>query len=419
MESVTKRAGQPGRAAGPSAAGEELELAVSGVAHGGWCVARDAGGRVVFVRHALPGERVRARVTDATASFARAEAIEILHASPDRVAPRCPYAHPGGCGGCDWQHANLAAQRRLKAQVIKEQLRRIARLDRDVTVEPVPGDQDGLGWRTRVKFSVGPDGTAGLLAHRSHDVIDIGDCPIAHPLVDAAEVTKRRWEATSVEVVVSPAAGERAVLLTPSDAAPGPLQQHAAGRSWRVSAGAFWQVHPGAADTLTEAVLGTLRPRPGEVALDLFCGAGLFAGALAARVGPEGAVIGVDADRAAVRDARYNLRETPWARVYAGDVARLLAPGRGRPEVGGAPRAGGEPGLGGTPGAGGSSLRAVAYVSCDPATLARDIAVFAEFGWRLDALRAFDAFPMTHHVECVAALTPGKNRDDPSLGPQR
>ena len=432
MESVTKRAGQPGLAAGPSAAGEELELAVSGVAHGGWCVARDAGGRVVFVRHALPGERVRARVTDATASFARAEAIEILHASPDRVAPRCPYAHPGGCGGCDWQHANLAAQRRLKAQVIKEQLRRIARLDRDVTVEPVPGDQDGLGWRTRVKFSVGPDGTAGLLAHRSHNVIDIGDCPIAHPLVDAAEVTKRRWEATSVEVVVSPAAGERAVLLTPSDAAPGPLQQHAAGRSWRVSAGAFWQVHPGAADTLTEAVLGTLRPRPGEVALDLFCGAGLFAGALAARVGPDGAVIGVDADRAAVRDARYNLRETPWARVYAGDVARLLARGgwpRPRLAVLDPPRTGASrrvierlltgPMATRRRPAPRPALRRVAYVSCDPATLARDIAVFAEFGWRLDTLRAFDAFPMTHHVECVAALTPGKDRDAPELfGPQ-
>ena len=432
VESVTKRAGQPGLAAGPSAAGEELELAVSGVAHGGWCVARDAGGRVVFVRHALPGERVRARVTDATASFARAEAIEILHASPDRVAPRCPHAHPGGCGGCDWQHANLAAQRRLKAQVIKEQLRRIARLDRDVTVEPVPGDQDGLGWRTRVKFSVGPDGTAGLLAHRSHDVIDIGDCPIAHPLVDAAEVTKRRWEATSVEVVVSPAAGERAVLLTPSDAAPGPLQQHAAGRSWRVSAGAFWQVHPGAADTLTEAVLGTLRPRPGEVALDLFCGAGLFAGALAARVGPDGAVIGVDADRAAVRDARYNLRETPWARVYAGDVARLLARGgwpRPRLAVLDPPRTGASrrvierlltgPVATRRRPAPRSALRRVAYVSCDPATLARDIAVFAEFGWRLGTLRAFDAFPMTHHVECVAALTPGKDRDAPELfGPQ-
>jgi tRNA/tmRNA/rRNA uracil-C5-methylase (TrmA/RlmC/RlmD family) len=443
-----------------SAAVEVLDLDVSGVAHGGWCVARDSGGRVVFVRHALPGERVRARVTEATASFARAEAIEVLRASADRVPPRCPHARPGGCGGCDWQHVDLAAQRRLKADVVREQLRRIAGLDREVTVEPVAGDSGGLGWRTRVRFSVGPGGEPGLLAHRSHDVVEVGDCPIAHPLVRARTVTGRDWApARSVEVVVSPGSGERAVIVAPAPpraagsglggeadtvltagrggrlttlSGRGYLRQHAAGRSWRVSAGAFWQVHPGAADALSATVLDVLRPRPGEVALDLFCGAGLFAGVLAAAVGPDGMVVAVDADRAAVRDARHNLRGTPWARVHATDAAaalarggwpppalavldpprtgvprrvieRLLAPGGGGPDAGAAPRASGGPGA---PGAGRSSLRAVAYVSCDPATLARDIAVFAGLGWRLDGLRAFDIFPMTHHVECVAALVP-------------
>jgi len=435
---------------------EVLDLDVTGVAHGGWCVARDSGGRVVFVRHALPGERVRARVTDATASFARAEVVEVLRASADRVAPRCPHAHPGGCGGCDWQHADLAAQRRLKAEVVRDQLRRIAGLDREVTVEPVAGDDDGLGWRTRVRFSVGPGGTAGLLAHRSHDVVEVGDCPIAHPLVRARAVTGRDWApARSVEVVVSPASGERAVIVAPAPPGPGArgtpgaagaaggglageadtvlaagrggrlttlsgrgsLRQHAAGRSWRVSAGAFWQVHPGAADALSAAVLDTLEPRPGEVALDLFCGAGLFAGALAAAVGPDGMVVAVDTDRTAVRDARHNLRGTPWARVHAADAAAALARGGWPPPAlavldpprTGVPRLVIErllaPGGRGS-GADGSSLRAVAYVSCDPATLARDIAVFTGLGWRLDGLRAFDIFPMTHHVECVAALTP-------------
>ena len=441
------------------AAVEVLDLDITGVAHGGWCVARDSAGRVVFVRHALPGERVRARVTEATASFARAEAVEVLHASPDRVAPRCPHARPGGCGGCDWQHADLAAQRRFKADVVRDQLRRIAGLDREVTVEPVAGDDDGLGWRTRVRFSVGPGGTAGLLAHRSHDVVEVGDCPIAHPLVRARAVTGRDWApARSVEVVVSPPSGERAVIVAPAPrgtGAPGSpgtpggglageadtvlaagrggrlttlsgrgsLRQHAAGRSWRVSAGAFWQVHPGAPDALSAAVLDLLRPRPGEVALDLFCGAGLFAGVLATAVGPGGTVVAVDTDRAAVRDARHNLRGTPWARVHAADAAAALARGGWPPPAlavldpprTGVPRqvierllAPGAPGAGGpgAPGASGGSLRAVAYVSCDPATLARDIAVFAGLGWRLDRLRAFDIFPMTHHVECVAALTP-------------
>ena len=273
------------------AGGEVLDLDVSGVAQGGWCVARDADGRVVFVRHALPGERVRARVTEATASFARADAVAVLRASPDRVEPRCPHARPGGCGGCDWQHADLAAQRRLKAEVVREQLRRIAGLDREVTVEPVAGDDGGLGWRTRVRFSVGPDGTAGLLAHRSHDVVDVGDCPIAHPLVRTPAVTGRNWApARSVEVAVSPAAGERALIVVPGTgqsaanaglagaadtvlaagrggklatlSGRGSLRQQAAGRWWRVSAGAFWQVHPGAAGRRRPWPSST-RPGPG------------------------------------------------------------------------------------------------------------------------------------------------------------
>src|SRR3984957_20494414 len=136
------------------------------VAHGGWCVARPTDGPVVFVRHALPGERVLARVTEVTSRLARAEAVEILAASPDRVTPPCPYARPGGCGGCDWQHATLPAQRALKAAVIRQQLRRMAGIDREITVEALPGDQDaglgpaaedapgpGLGWRTRGQFA--------------------------------------------------------------------------------------------------------------------------------------------------------------------------------------------------------------------------------------------------------------------------
>jgi tRNA/tmRNA/rRNA uracil-C5-methylase (TrmA/RlmC/RlmD family) len=399
--------------------GTVLDLEVAGAAHGGWCVAREPGGQVVFVRHALPGERVRAAVTEVTSRFARAEAVEVLSASGDRAEPPCPHARPGGCGGCDWQHASLAAQRRLKAEVVRGQLRRIAGIDRELAVEPLPGDRGGLGWRTRVRFSVAPDGTAGLRAHRSHRVVAVGDCPIAHPLVRAAEVTGRRWErAESVEVVVSPESGERVVTVTPGARPAAYLHRAAAGRGWRVSPATFWQVHPGAADALTAAVLEALGPRPGEVALDAYCGAGLFAGALAEAVGPTGTVIGIDRDRAAVRDARHNLRRYPWARVHAGDLASVLDRGGWPPPavvVLDPPRAGAtrpvierllRPASGHGPAAA-SGPRRVAYVSCDPATLARDLAVFARSGWRLAGLRAFDAFPMTHHVECVAVLAPG------------
>jgi tRNA/tmRNA/rRNA uracil-C5-methylase (TrmA/RlmC/RlmD family) len=441
----------PGRG-GPPEPGDLVELSVGEVAHGGWCVAKPASGPVIFVRHALPGEQVRAVITQTTSRFARADATAILEASADRVEPPCPHAYPGGCGGCDWQHASLPAQRDLKAAVVRQQLRHIAGIERDVTVEPVPGDQDGLGWRTRVRFAVGQDGVAGLRRHRSHEVMPISDCPIAHPLVEAAAVTGRRWPGTAfVEVAVAPGSGQRAVIVAGDVAEPGIaadtvlrapsapagrpgrrgrpgstvrhgdgyLRQRAAGRSWRVSAAGFWQVHPGAADTLAGAVLDALRPQPGEVALDLYCGAGLFAGLLAAAVGPSGAVIGIEADAAAVRDARRNLRATPWARVHRGDAAVLL----GRNGLSGAslavldpPRAGvarpvidvlSAPSRAGVSGRarGADRISRIAYVSCDPATLARDVAALAASGWALGALRAFDAFPMTHHVECLATLT--------------
>jgi tRNA/tmRNA/rRNA uracil-C5-methylase (TrmA/RlmC/RlmD family) len=444
--------------------GDVLELTIGEVAHGGWCVARpdDEGGLVLFVRHALPGERVRAVVTQRTAKLARADAVEILVPSADRVAPACPHARPGGCGGCDWQHASLPAQRRLKAAVVRQQLARIGGIDREVTVEPLPGDEDklgdgvqagrgetagrreaasdgggpGLGWRTRVTFAVDRHGAAGLHKARSHDVVEIGACPIAHPEVNAAGVTARRWPgARSVQVTVAPAAGERAVLVSgplrgavprvdadtvalvgrsgqrTALAGHGYLTEHAAGRDWRVDAAGFWQVHPAAADTLAGAVLAALDPPPGAVALDLYCGAGLFAGVLARAVGPGGSVIGVEFDAAAVRDARHNLREWPWARVHRGDAGEVLT----RHGVSGASLAVLDPPRTGADRAvisaliddppDGGSLRRIAYVSCDPATLARDLRLLIDGGWTLEELRAFDAFPMTQHVECLATLS--------------
>jgi tRNA/tmRNA/rRNA uracil-C5-methylase (TrmA/RlmC/RlmD family) len=425
--------------------GQVVEVTAGEVAHGGWCVARPEEGPVIFVRHALPGERVLARITDVTARLARAEAVQILAASSDRVEPPCPHARPGGCGGCDWQHATLPAQRSLKAAVVRQQLRRLAGLDVDVTVEALPGDADaqpdaGLVWRTRVQFAVREDGVAGLRAHRSHEVIDIGRCLIAHPAITELDITGRRWDGlASVEALVSAGSGERAVIisgkgrrgggeasvseigadsvlrrsgrgLTPLRGRPY-LSQRAAGRDWRVSGGAFWQVHPAAADALAGAVTAWLDPQPGDAALDLYCGVGLFAGVLAQAVGPGGTVIGVEAEQAAVRDARHNLREWPWARVHRGDVAALLRPEGERVTLPAAGLVVADPPRSGLArevveylGAPENGAVRFAYVSCDPATLARDIGLLTARGWVLSCLRAFDAFPMTHHVECVASL---------------
>ncbi|MFE3461794.1 class I SAM-dependent RNA methyltransferase [Nocardiopsis aegyptia] len=414
--------------------GNEYELTVDDVAHGGWCVGRHDD-QVVFVRHALPGERVRVRVTEETTRFLRGEAVEILTASPDRVEAPCAFAGPGKCGGCDWQHASLEAQRRMKGQVVSDQLSRIAGIEREVVVEELPGTPDGLGWRTRVRFSVDDEGRAGLRRHRAHGIEPVDRCLIAHPGVTELGVTETRWpDVKDVEAVASSTCADRAVVVTPTKARLTTLpelqassavlrrfkggrvqavrgrrgvRETVAGREYRVSAGGFWQVHPAAGEVLTAAVMDALKPLPGETAMDLFCGAGLFTGALAEAVGPEGRAMGVESGAEAVRDATYNLRDMEQVRVERNDVAAQLrewADVRADVVVLDPPRAGA--GVKVVRSVTGMRPRAVAYVSCDPATLARDLAEFERSGYRLTDVRAFDAFPMTHHVECLAVLEP-------------
>jgi tRNA/tmRNA/rRNA uracil-C5-methylase (TrmA/RlmC/RlmD family) len=413
------------RPRGRSLVGERYDVRADRIAHGGFVVARHAG-QVVFVRHALPGERVVAEVTEGREGdrFLRADAVEVLEASTDRVEPPCPYARPGRCGGCDLQHASLRAQRDLKAAVVAEQLQRLAGLDVEVTVEEVPvsaltghgpghGPGDGLGWRTRVQWAVAADGSPGLRRHRSHDVVPVDRCLIAHPGLPA--VLDSSWpDASSVEAIVS-STGQRLRLVTTRDGAtfadgPQVLAEEAAGRTWQVTGSGFWQVHPRAADVLVASVLEGLAPRPGEQALDLYCGVGLFSAALAAAVGPRGHVLGVEGDQVAAEDAAANLADLPQATVLRGRVDRAVG------QVAGAdvvvldpPRTGARREVVAAVAA--LTPRAVAYVACDPAALARDVGFFAGHGYRLESLRAFDLFPMTHHVECVAVLSHGPSDD--------
>jgi tRNA/tmRNA/rRNA uracil-C5-methylase (TrmA/RlmC/RlmD family) len=423
--------------------GREVEVDVGPVAHGGHCVARHEG-RVVFVRHALPGERVLARVTeDRGGGFCRADAVRVLVPSPDRVEPPCPHARPGRCGGCDWQHASGDAQRALKAAVVREQLTRLARLpDVPVTVEALPGGL--LGWRSRVRYAIDPAGRTALRRHRSHELEPVDHCPLGTDAVTAATADRRWIPGTEIEIVgpgptilLTAAASGPATRTGPvgperlagPDRPAGPdgadpraaaggtvlegparVREHAVGREWELAAGGFWQVHPAAADTLARCVLDFLAPAPGETALDLYAGAGLFAGVLAEAVGPTGHVLAVEADPQAAADARANLAPTPTdaaVEVREGRVTAGLLGGLGiGPDVVvlDPPRAGAGPEV--MTAVLALRPRAVAYVSCDPAALARDLRAAVDAGWRLAGLRAFDCFPMTQHVETVALLAP-------------
>lgn len=396
---------------GRSLVGERYDVEAGPVAHGGHVVARHEG-RVLFVRHALPGERVTVEVTEGEegSRFLRADAVAVHTPSPDRVQAPCPWAGPGLCGGCDFQHVAVPAQRGLKAAVVQEQLRRLAGIDLEVTVEVVPGDRDGLGWRTRLQHAVARDGRPGLRRHRSHDVVPVGRCLIAHP--DLPDVLGERWPGGSaVEAIVS-SSGERLRVVqrgggTTYDG-PEVLHEHAAGRVWEVTGSGFWQVHPGAADVLVDAVVAGLAPQPGERVVDLYSGVGLFSGPIAGLVGPTGSVVGVEGDRTAVEDARRNLSDLPQVSCVVDRVDRALRRGVAGDRVDlvvlDPPRTGAKRPV--VDAVADLEPRAVAYVACDPAALARDVALFAERRYRLAGLRAFDLFPMTHHVECVALLVP-------------
>ena len=385
------------KARGASRVGQRFEAEVGPVAHGGHCIVRvvtdssvePAETRVVFVRHAVPGERVVVEITEGTDGdrFWRGDAVEILTASPDRVPAPCPYAGPGLCGGCDFQHVTLERQRGLKAAVVREQLARLARLDVPVVVEPVEGDQHGLRWRTRVQFAETARGERGMRAHRSHRVIPVDDCLITRPdarVVPVPGSRPDRSDGTVRERVTTDGAGSH---------------------EFAVDADGFWQVHPGAPRVLVDTVLSMLGPRPGEKVMDLYAGVGLFARFLADAVGSGGRVVAVEGDRTASGHARDNLAGCRGVSVECGSVDRVLASSYDEPfdlVVLDPPREGArrkvvEQIVDRAP-------RAVAYVACDPAALARDVAIFGEHGYRLQELRAFDLFPMTHHVECVALL---------------
>jgi tRNA/tmRNA/rRNA uracil-C5-methylase (TrmA/RlmC/RlmD family) len=372
--------------------GERLELTVGPPAHGGHCVAR-AAGLVVFVRHALPGERVVAEVTEIHRGYLRADAVRVLEASPERVAAPCPYAHADCCGGCDLQHVAPAAQREWKAAVVREQLARLAGVSADLAVRALPGGL--LDWRSRVRYTVDAIGRAGLLKNRSHEVVPIERCLIAHPAIQALPVLSKTWSEDSVSTVAS-STGDVVI-------GPGVVHERAIGREWTLPADVFWQVHPAAADTLAAAVLELLAPRPGETAWDLYGGAGLFAAALASA----GArVTLVESAAASVAAARSNLADLPHVEVVEARVERALRRLTGPVDlvVLDPPRSGAGAAVVRAVVAAGP--RAVGYVACDPAAFARDVATFREAGWELAEVRAYDCFPMTHHVECVGLLAP-------------
>ena len=432
------------------------EVTVGAVAHGGHFVARDQG-RVIFVRHALPGERVRVALTEAEedAHFWRADVVEVLEPAETRVphfwaAADSVKAHAEGVlpiGGAEFGHIDLGFQRELKAQVLAEQLQRLAGLERSAVVTEAPGESiDGLGWRSRTGFAVTPDGRLGMHAHRSHQVIAVQDMPLAVTGIRSVPLWDLDFSGLERVELAAPASGDGPLLLLAGAKAAANrvaaelpagvsvahwdpersrvsalrgrpwLREEALGREFRVSGDGFWQIHRAAPEALGGAVRGLLSEmlRPGARVADLYAGAGLFSGLLADAVGVTGEVLSVEGSPVTSKDAVRNFDGEPQVVVRPGRVERVLAAAARTGSAGSQldavvldpPRAGAGKNVVRQIVA--SGPRAVAYVSCDPASFARDVGYFGSAGWELAELQAFDLYPHTHHLETVALLVPKK-----------
>ncbi|MFK3671656.1 class I SAM-dependent RNA methyltransferase [Leifsonia aquatica] len=426
---------------------DEVDLDITNVAHGGVFVARHEG-RVVFVPDTLPGERIRARISDRTHDrFWRGEAVEVIDAAPERQEHVWDAAsidrEPGQrAGGAEFGHIRLAHQRELKRRVIEDALQRTGRLDADaiaqvsptggrVVVEPIEGESpDGTGWRTRVRLQVGDDGRVGPYAARTHTIIPVRSLPLATDAVQEAAPFGQTFPGAESIDVVATAGGAAHVLVNDAPIRTGkrlarprrrpvPIRERVGDREFRLDARGFWQVHRGAASTLTAAVQDAVDEAlfdPRAANLDLYGGVGLLAAALGDKFGSTLRITSVESDEAATDDAAENLADwvgasavTSRVEHFAADLAaNASATDRARlraatvvldPPRSGAGRAVVESI---------ASLRPaqIVYVACDPVALARDLAFFAERGYPLRSLRAFDLFPNTHHVEAVATLTP-------------
>ena len=386
--------------------GDRLTVDIGPVAHGGHFVARHEG-RVLFVRHGLTGEKCLVEITQVTSKLCRADVVEVLVASPHRVKAPCAFARPDGCGGCDFQHVEIDHQRELKRAIIREQFSRLGKIEIDLDVIGVE-PSNGLHWRTRMDFAIGASGKPGLYSSRSKDVVEIDQCLIAVDAMANPAFFDRIWKGDDrLEVAVS-SAGEMNVSRGGRSIS-GPTQLHESvnGFDYEISPNSFWQSHIAAPATLMKRVMDLLALRVGDHVCDLYGGVGLFTAPMAEDVGLAGKVHLIESSYRAIQDAAKIFKDEKQVEIHEGRVEQklplirkidviLLDPPR--------------------TGAGESVIKAmvkakprtIVYVSCDPASLARDARLLEDSGYLMDHIVAFDLFPMTQHVETVARFTPAK-----------
>ena len=388
--------------------GDLVQVTIEKVAHGGHFIARHDGA-VIFVRHAIPGEDCTIQITSTGSSFNRADVVSVETPSEFRVEAPCRFANRNGCGGCDFQHISVDHQRSLKSDVIAEQFSRIAKMNLRVEVEEVG---ESTHWRTRAIATTDRNGKLGFYKSRSHSIAPVSECIICIESMNFSEIASRDFKG-DVRVEISASnTGERSIALAPTRGeekarlteGPAVLHENVSERSLEVSQESFWQSHKNAPEVLTQAVLDFAQLKIGEHVLDLYGGVGLFSAAFIDAVGPTGHVDLIEGSKVATADAARNFAAYSNITIATGDVAKLM------PRITAADVVVLDPPR---DGAGKEAVaqiarlapRAIVYVACDPAALARDTAYLADHSYSLVKVRAFDLFPMTHHIECVALYT--------------
>jgi len=404
---------------------DQLIMQLDDMAHGGDAVGRYEG-KVIFVPYGIPGESVRVEILRDRGRFAHGRLVEVLEPSPQRVEPPCPYF--GECGGCQWQHIGYDAQLQYKQAIVETQLERIAGIPTPTVLPPL-GMTEPWSYRNHMQFTARRDGQVGLMASGSHRIVPVDHCLLMHPLLedmfDALDIDLSLHERFSLRAGVN--TGEQMIILqlaedlAPeieldlpiscvlllSDGTPVTLvgypyiHEQLAGRTFRISAPSFFQVNSLQASRLVALVSSYLRPGPDSVIVDAYCGVGTLSLGLASRAKQ---LIGLETNVAAISDARTNAADLDNATFVAGRVEEVtLSIADGPPLViVDPPRTGMEK----------DALAAltdlapprIVYVSCDPATLARDVSRMAASGYRLREAQPVDLFPQTHHIECVAVL---------------
>ncbi len=391
--------------------GQKIKVTIEKVAHGGHFIARFEGA-VIFIRHAIPGEESLVEITSVGSSFNRGDVIEVITPSKDRVIPPCKFSHRNGCGGCDFQHISISRQRELKRDVVREAFLRIAKMDIDVQVEEVG---EPLHWRTRFTATTNAKGELGFYGARSHKVIPVDDCLICVSSLKFSELAARKWKADLRIEVATSSNGSRNIATAQISPVTSTRMQEGEpilfeeinGKTLQVNQQSFYQSHLRAPQLLSQVVMEFADIKMGDHVLDLYGGVGLFTASAIDAVGEGGEIVLIEGSKSATADAVINFKDLPNVKVITGNVEKLL------PRVSRAdviildpPREG----------AGKDVVdqmriigaRSIVYVACDPAALARDSAYLRRAGYELEKLRAFDLFPMTHHIECVALFVKSK-----------